>query len=203
MVTVQVPQELLARPVDGPPEMALSCEAFASRRRKQLRESRSEPLSFKTGSLSSDSLMSQDVIRIGPYDLVFTRTQLIQQSSSRSIRIDALNLIQYRDKQKILLNVISPFPQTVLLPPPLEIYISLSLTSLVGLMIGLMISCLAANSDQANSIIPVILNIPNPFLRRDLQADRLWGGTRRILRDALVDDRYGIVGWFGRFPGGV
>jgi len=153
--------------------------------------------------VTSDSLMSQDVIRIGPYDLVFTRTQLIQQSSSRSIRIDALNLIQYRDKQKILLNVISPFPQTVLLPPPLEIYISLSLTSLVGLMIGLMISCLAANSDQANSIIPVILNIPNPFLRRDLQADRLWGGTRRILRDALVDDRYGIVGWFDRFPGGV
>jgi len=57
----------------------------------------------------------------------------------------------------ITVNVISPFPQTVLLPPPLEIYVSLSLTSLVGLMIGLMISCLAANSDQANSIIPVIL----------------------------------------------
>ncbi len=57
----------------------------------------------------------------------------------------------------IAVNVISPFPQTVLLPPPLEIYISLALTSLVGLMIGLMISCLAANSDQANSIIPVIL----------------------------------------------
>jgi hypothetical protein len=41
--------------------------------------------------------------------------------------------------------------------PPLEIYISLSLTSLVGLMIGLMVSSLATSSDQANSIIPVIL----------------------------------------------
>ncbi len=57
----------------------------------------------------------------------------------------------------IAVDVISPFPQTVLLPPPLEIYVSLALTSLVGLMIGLMISCLTANSDQANSIIPVIL----------------------------------------------
>ena len=57
----------------------------------------------------------------------------------------------------IAVNVISPFPQTVLLPPPLETYISLSLTSLVGLMIGLMISCLATNSDQANSMIPMIL----------------------------------------------
>lgn len=279
--------------------------------------------------VTSDLLMPQDVIRIGPYDLIFTGTQLIQQSSIRSIRIDALNVIQYGDQQKILLNdisltipsgkfvaivggsgagkttlmdalngtrpakagsvlyngqdyyssrasfsaqlgyvpqfniihknltvervlyyaaklrlpsdttdqqtvftakplpieaekvlfimslvavlfgcnnsareivkeiqiyrrerivnlgimpylfskalvlgilcllqcallviavsVISPFPQTVLLPPPLEIYISLALTSLVSLMIGLMISCLAANSDQANSIIPVIL----------------------------------------------
>jgi len=44
-----------------------------------------------------------------------------------------------------------------MLPPPLEIYISLSLTSLVGLMIGLLISSLTDNSDQANSIIPVIL----------------------------------------------
>ncbi|MFL5655930.1 MAG: ATP-binding cassette domain-containing protein [Ktedonobacteraceae bacterium] len=57
----------------------------------------------------------------------------------------------------IAVNVISPFPGTVLLPPPLEIYVSLALTSLVGLMIGLMISSLTANSDQANSIIPVIL----------------------------------------------
>jgi len=57
----------------------------------------------------------------------------------------------------IAVDVISPFPQTVLLPPPLEMYVSLALTSLVGLMIGLMISCLVANSDQANSIIPVIL----------------------------------------------
>src|SRR5207253_2968757 len=57
--------------------------------------------------VTSSSLQPQDVIRIGPYELVFTGTQLIQRSSSRSIRIDALNVIQYGDKQKILLNDIS------------------------------------------------------------------------------------------------
>jgi ABC transport system ATP-binding/permease protein len=57
----------------------------------------------------------------------------------------------------ISVNFISPFPKAILLPPPLEIYISLSLTSLVGLMMGLMISSLATSSDQANSIIPLVL----------------------------------------------
>jgi ABC-type multidrug transport system ATPase subunit/pSer/pThr/pTyr-binding forkhead associated (FHA) protein/ABC-type multidrug transport system permease subunit len=57
----------------------------------------------------------------------------------------------------IAVNIVAPFQTSIMLPPPLEIYITLSLTSLVGLMIGLLISSLTANSDQANSIIPVIL----------------------------------------------
>ena len=57
----------------------------------------------------------------------------------------------------IAVNAIAPFQTSIMLPPPLEIYVTLSLTSLVGLMIGLLISSLTANSDQANSIIPVIL----------------------------------------------
>src|ERR1019366_314209 len=57
----------------------------------------------------------------------------------------------------IAVDIISPFPHTVLLPPLLEIYISLALTSLVGLMMGLMISSLTENSDQANSLIPLLL----------------------------------------------
>ncbi len=52
-------------------------------------------------------LRRREVIRIGPYDLVFTGTQLLQQGCSRSIRIDAINLTQYGDKQKILLNDVS------------------------------------------------------------------------------------------------
>jgi len=57
----------------------------------------------------------------------------------------------------IAVNAAAPFQTGIMLPPPLEIYISLALTSLVGLMIGLLISSLTDNSDQANSIIPVIL----------------------------------------------
>ncbi len=57
----------------------------------------------------------------------------------------------------IAIDIISPFPHTVLLPPLLEIYISLALTALVGLMMGLMISSLTANSDQANSLVPLLL----------------------------------------------
>ncbi len=57
----------------------------------------------------------------------------------------------------IVVNATSAFQQGVVLPPALEIYVSLSLTSLAGLMIGLMISSLTANSDQANAIIPLII----------------------------------------------
>lgn len=57
----------------------------------------------------------------------------------------------------VAVNIITAFPKTVLLPPPLEIYVSLVLTSLVGLMMGLVISSLVVNSDQANSMIPLIL----------------------------------------------
>ncbi len=38
MVTVQVPQELYARPVDGLPDTALSCEALISKAKATERE---------------------------------------------------------------------------------------------------------------------------------------------------------------------
>ncbi len=57
--------------------------------------------------VSSHLLKQQDVIRIGPYELVYTGTQLVQRGNSKSIRIDAKNLWQYGDKQKVLLNDIS------------------------------------------------------------------------------------------------
>ncbi len=57
--------------------------------------------------VSNAQLNPLDVIRIGPYDLIYTGTQLIQCSNSKSIRIDAINIMQYGDKQKPLLNNIS------------------------------------------------------------------------------------------------
>jgi ABC-type multidrug transport system ATPase subunit/pSer/pThr/pTyr-binding forkhead associated (FHA) protein len=57
----------------------------------------------------------------------------------------------------IAVNWIAPIQHSILLPPPLEIYITLALTSLAGLMIGLTISALAPNNDRAVSLIPIIL----------------------------------------------
>lgn len=50
-----------------------------------------------------------------------------------------------------------PLHQGIFLPPILETYITLSLTSLAGLMIGLAISAIAPNNDRAISFVPIIL----------------------------------------------
>ena len=50
-----------------------------------------------------------------------------------------------------------PLQQGILLSPILETYITLSLTSLAGLMIGLTISAIAPNNDRAISLVPIIL----------------------------------------------
>ncbi len=50
-----------------------------------------------------------------------------------------------------------PLQQGIFLSPVLETYITLSLTSLAGLMIGLAISAIAPNNDRAISFVPIIL----------------------------------------------
>ena len=50
-----------------------------------------------------------------------------------------------------------PLQQGILLPPLLETYITLCLTSLAGLMMGLTISAIAPNTDRAISFVPIIL----------------------------------------------
>jgi ABC-type multidrug transport system ATPase subunit/pSer/pThr/pTyr-binding forkhead associated (FHA) protein len=50
-----------------------------------------------------------------------------------------------------------PLHQGIALPPVLETYITLTLTSLAGLMIGLAISAVAPNNDRAVSFVPIIL----------------------------------------------
>lgn len=55
------------------------------------------------------------------------------------------------------ISIVDPFSHSIFLPPFLEIYISLTLTSLAGLMLGLMVSALAPNSDRAGGIVPLLL----------------------------------------------
>lgn len=50
-----------------------------------------------------------------------------------------------------------PLRQGIFLPPLLETYVTLSLTSLTGLMIGLAVSAIAPNNDRAISFVPIIL----------------------------------------------
>jgi ABC-type multidrug transport system ATPase subunit/pSer/pThr/pTyr-binding forkhead associated (FHA) protein len=50
-----------------------------------------------------------------------------------------------------------PLQQGIFWPPVLETYITLCLTSLAGLMIGLAVSAIAPNNDRAISFVPIIL----------------------------------------------
>jgi ABC transport system ATP-binding/permease protein len=57
----------------------------------------------------------------------------------------------------ILVNMAAPLQQGIFLPPPVEIYITMVLTSIAGLMLGLTVSAFAPNNDRATSFIPIIL----------------------------------------------
>ncbi len=57
----------------------------------------------------------------------------------------------------IAVNWVAPIQQGILLPAPLEVYITMALTSLAGLMIGLTISAFVSNNDRAVSLIPIVL----------------------------------------------
>jgi len=57
----------------------------------------------------------------------------------------------------LFVNFTAPLQRGVFLPPLLEIYITLSLTALAGLMVGLAVSAIAPNNDRALSFIPIIV----------------------------------------------
>jgi ABC transport system ATP-binding/permease protein len=57
----------------------------------------------------------------------------------------------------IFIGIRAPMQHSVLLPPLLETYITLALTSIAGLMVGLTVSAIAPNNDRAMSFIPIIL----------------------------------------------
>jgi len=58
----------------------------------------------------------------------------------------------------LVVNTVAPFTQGgIVLPLLLEIYITLVLTSLSGLMIGLAVSAVVPTTDRAMSFVPIIL----------------------------------------------
>jgi hypothetical protein len=56
-----------------------------------------------------------------------------------------------------IVNLGEPLHQGIFLNPILETYITLTLTALAGLMVGLAISAIAPNNDRAMSFVPIIL----------------------------------------------
>src|SRR5579885_3264991 len=56
-----------------------------------------------------------------------------------------------------LVSIFDPFSHSVLLAPFWEIYITIALTSLAGLMLGLLVSALVSNNDRAMSAVPLLL----------------------------------------------
>lgn len=57
----------------------------------------------------------------------------------------------------VIIHTVDPFQQGILWPALLEVYITLALASLAGLMMGLAISAVAPSTDRAMSFIPIIL----------------------------------------------
>jgi ABC-type multidrug transport system permease subunit len=57
----------------------------------------------------------------------------------------------------LFVQIKAPLGQGVFLPPALEVYITMALTSIAGLMLGLTVSAIAPNNDRAMSFIPIIL----------------------------------------------
>jgi ABC transport system ATP-binding/permease protein len=54
-------------------------------------------------------------------------------------------------------NLKAPFHQGIFLPVLVEVYITVALTSLAGLMLGLALSALARNADRAMSYVPLVV----------------------------------------------
>jgi ABC-type multidrug transport system ATPase subunit len=75
---------------------------------------------------------------------------------SKIVVLGILSLIQ----SAILVYLVylkAPYQQGIFLPPWMEIFITMALTSLAGLMIGLLLSAMAPNTDRAMSLVPLVL----------------------------------------------
>ncbi len=75
---------------------------------------------------------------------------------SKIVVLGVLSLVQTLILMAFV-SVFDPFSHSIFLPSFLEIYITLALTSLAGMMLGLMVSALAPNNDRAAGIIPLLL----------------------------------------------
>ncbi len=81
---------------------------------------------------------------------------IIPYVSSKFLVLGMLALVQ-SGALLIIVNLFEPLHQGIVLPIVLETYVTLVLTGLAGLMVGLTASAFAANEDSANSLLPFLL----------------------------------------------
>lgn len=76
-----------------------------------------------------------------------------------SSKIAVLGFIALFQAATILLiaHAFEPFSNTSFLPSLIELYITLALVSVGGVMLGLVVSALSPNDDTANSLLPIII----------------------------------------------
>jgi ABC-type multidrug transport system permease subunit len=63
----------------------------------------------------------------------------------------------------LIVNAFEPLRQGVFLPVLLESYLTLAITSIAGVMLGLLISAIAPNEDTANSLLPLVVILQVTF----------------------------------------
>jgi ABC transport system ATP-binding/permease protein len=89
----------------------------------------------------------------------------------------------------VIVQLFEPFTTSVFLPPLLEIYITLALVAVAGVMLGLVVSALAPNDDTANSLLPIII-IPQVIFAGSIIPMKDW--ITQVL-GALFPTRWGLA----------
>ena len=94
---------------------------------------------------------------------------------SKIVVLGALALLQSASIV-LIVQLFEPFHQGVFWPILLEVYITLALTAVAGVILGLTVSAFAPNEDTANSLLPIIL-IPQVIFAGSIIPLKDWAST--------------------------
>lgn len=94
---------------------------------------------------------------------------------SKIVVLGVLALLQTAS-MVLIVHIFEPFHQGVFLPVLLEVYITLALSAVAGVIVGLAVSAIATNEDNANTLLPVIL-IPQVIFAGSIIPLKDWFST--------------------------
>src|SRR5205807_1028880 len=94
---------------------------------------------------------------------------------SKIVVLGVLALLQTAS-MVLIVQIFEPFHQGVVLPVLLEVYITLALSAVAGVIVGLAVSAMATNEDTANTLLPVIL-IPQVIFAGSIIPLKDWFST--------------------------